>query len=252
MAPKRKAVQPPTAAKRSKANCNSSKANAQLFAVEDVDTSFGAKVVEQGREYHEQGKIDKDSIQLLEADSTLLVSAKCAGSQEDTYAVKVTLQKGTLKKKWCACRVGRFGSCKHLAALMFCLASNDPTSFQTKKRTESAQPHSAAQEAQLKRQVTAKKKETNLMSMAQLKHMLRANRQLLSGVKAELAARVADQMVRGALPRCPECFGGSLRFEKGQYFCKGFFDDDLFVPCSFTAKHVDRLPWVTPADEEGE
>jgi len=43
----------------------------------------------------------------------------------------------------------------------------------------------------------------------ELKNYLRLNNQLLSGAKAELARRVADGAIFGALPQCPRC-GGHL------------------------------------------
>ena len=81
----------------------------------------------------------------------------------------------------------------------------------------------------------------------ELKDMLRKNDQAFSGLNmAELRAKIADQQVRGKIPRCPKCFGGKLRYEKGLYYCPGYGDDEgRFRRCSFKAGEgeITRETW---------
>jgi len=83
-----------------------------------------------------------------------------------------------------------------------------------------------------------------------LKEMLRHNNQPVTGVKNELIKRVSHGKVKGALPKCPKCFGGNLAEKTpGKFKCKGFMDDDVFQNCSFKVTESDlvRIPWKTVA-----
>jgi len=87
-----------------------------------------------------------------------------------------------------------------------------------------------------------------------LSQMLRDNCQTVSGSKAELVARVADRMLFGCIPECPQC--GNNRGLKviykeanhkgqGKWLHRGYFDDDgEFEPCGFQGTHVERFPWT--------
>ena len=59
----------------------------------------------------------------------------------------------------------------------------------------------------------------------------------VSGNKKQLIVRVAEGRVLGAIPRCPKCSGGKPSFDSstGLYKCRGYFDDDQYVPCSWLA-----------------
>jgi hypothetical protein len=48
-----------------------------------------------------------------------------------------------------------------------------------------------------------------------------------------LAEKAAFLECYGAMPKCPKCFGGHLKFDynDGYYFCKGFYDDTDKVEC---------------------
>lgn len=48
----------------------------------------------------------------------------------------------------------------------------------------------------------------NKFSNAELKDMLKKNMQSMSGNKDEMIAKIADGIVLGQIPRCPNCFGG--------------------------------------------
>jgi len=82
--------------------------------------------------------------------------------------------------------------------------------------------------------------------------ILENNEQKKGGTKAELIDRVVDGKLFGALPRCPKCGGPPVRvvYEtkvghggKGKFSCPGYYDDDHFVRCSFTADEIERVPW---------
>jgi len=87
-----------------------------------------------------------------------------------------------------------------------------------------------------------------------LSQMLRDNAQTVSGSKAELVARVADRILFGCIPECPQC--GNNRGLKvkyleanhngqGKWLHRGYFDDEgEFEPCGFRGTHVERYPWT--------
>lgn len=66
-------------------------------------------------------------------------------------------------------------------------------------------------------------KKYNSMSAAELKEVLRANEQQLTGNKAELVACCIDGELHGGLPICPNCERGRLHApgEDGVYTCPG-------------------------------
>lgn len=85
-------------------------------------------------------------------------------------------------------------------------------------------------------------------SNSELKDILRKNDQKIGGEKSELAERIADGVVLGAIPKCPNCGGGRPRFDykKGTYFCPGYRDDVDFVNCKKTYSLADlvRKSWI--------
>ena len=77
----------------------------------------------------------------------------------------------------------------------------------------------------------------------ELKALLRANDQHVSGSRGELLERVIERSTNGALPKCPRCYGGKLHLAgKHLMECKGFHDGDRLVYCAW-AGTVPRLPW---------
>jgi hypothetical protein len=69
------------------------------------------------------------------------------------------------------------------------------------------------------------------MHVDELKEVLKANEQLLSGAKAVLAERCTDGELRGGLPACPTCGVGRLHVTydtggKATYACPGYFDTE--------------------------
>ena len=100
--------------------------------------------------------------------------------------------------------------------------------------------------AETVKKIEAAKAAFSSMKIPALKNILRTNQQLLSGTKDELVERCAQGSVLGALPRCPHCFGGKLRFdkEKGLYWCHGYMDDDEYKPCYFHANTCQADEWI--------
>ena len=82
-------------------------------------------------------------------------------------------------------------------------------------------------------------------SIVDLKAMLKANGQVQSGTKGELVQRCAEGKVLGAIPVCPLCGAGKLRFDgkTGIYKCPGYQDDDVYRPCVFQSGAVTRTTW---------
>jgi len=93
-------------------------------------------------------------------------------------------------------------------------------------------------------------------SVADLKDLLRINKQMISGTKKELVVRVTDGVKNGRLPVCPACGHGILRLSsrEGLVECGGYFDEEIGmrIPCKFTKpfEDVTRLPWLTEREEE--
>jgi len=73
----------------------------------------------------------------------------------------------------------------------------------------------------------SEKKRLESNSNQQLKDILRKNLQSMSGNKDDLIYKVADGIVLGRIPRCPNCFGGRPKFDfkAGTYYCSGYRDD---------------------------
>ncbi|CBZ49549.1 putative poly(ADP)-ribose polymerase domain-containing protein [Neospora caninum Liverpool] len=83
-------------------------------------------------------------------------------------------------------------------------------------------------------------------TVARLKEILRRNNQKISGTKDDLVQRAAEGEVMGAIPKCPECSEGFLRFDhnSGVYSCPGFMDSEGdYHRCTFKSKDIVRLPW---------
>jgi len=82
----------------------------------------------------------------------------------------------------------------------------------------------------------------------ELKEMLRKNSRPSTGVKGELALRVADGQLRGGLPKCPSCSGGYLHLDlsNDKVYCKGYMEDTNFVYCHYKedSNKISRKPWT--------
>ena len=64
----------------------------------------------------------------------------------------------------------------------------------------------------------------------ELQRICSLNEMPKSAKKEVLAERVADGLLLGKIPKCPNCCGGRLRFnnQDGTYFCPGFIDGGHF------------------------
>ena len=108
----------------------------------------------------------------------------------------------------------------------------------------------ALQEVKQRQELEAK---YGALSVNDLKELLRLNSQLRSGDKATLLERCVDAHLYGCLPRCTLCGGGTLKVAysqryghkgQGKFSCPGFYDDDEYKKCSFTATDgVERPAW---------
>ncbi len=80
-----------------------------------------------------------------------------------------------------------------------------------------------------------------------LKDLLKKNLQSMSGNKDVLIEKCADGATLGAIPRCPNCFGGRPKwdYKKGTYHCSGYHDDEEFKNCqsSFSKADITRSEW---------
>ena len=93
----------------------------------------------------------------------------------------------------------------------------------------------------------SEKERLQSFSNADLKKMLRDNLQSMSGNKDDLVLKVADGIVLGRIPRCPNCFGGRPKYDykTGIYTCPGYRDDEDYKNChsTFTKEELKRDPW---------
>lgn len=82
----------------------------------------------------------------------------------------------------------------------------------------------------------------------QLKDILRKNGQSMSGNKTELLGKVADGMMFGKVPKCPNCNGGRPKMDlaTGHYHCNGYYEDEAFFQCDavFEFSQLSREPWL--------
>lgn len=86
-----------------------------------------------------------------------------------------------------------------------------------------------------------------------LKEMLVKNNVKKSGNKIDLMERICDCKLYGPCPQCPECGGGTLQVTypqrfghkgQGQWFCKGYHEDDHFRHCHFKSnEEIERKKW---------
>ena len=68
-----------------------------------------------------------------------------------------------------------------------------------------------------------------------------------TGTLKELISRCAEGKLLGALPHCPRCKGGKLRFnvKNGEYSCDGYLDKHgKQVNCVYVTWTAKRLTWL--------
>lgn len=94
-----------------------------------------------------------------------------------------------------------------------------------------------------------------------LQKLCQLNQMPKSASKETLVERVADGLVSGAIPKCPECFGGRLRFNiyTGEYFCPGYIDgghfysdlgdDYIFCNRTFKFENIEREEFIEKVPE---
>jgi len=78
--------------------------------------------------------------------------------------------------------------------------------------------------------------------VAELKDILRWNKQIIGGTKAFVLFKVIDGEVHGRLSLCPLC-QGDLKYLEGDYdkiHCSGRYDEDIGrrIPCSYTTPRL--------------
>ena len=104
----------------------------------------------------------------------------------------------------------------------------------------------------------------NKMKNAQMKEMLKWNRQPVGGTKDVLVEKCKDGEVNGAIPPCPKCEGGgksgtTLKVndkDPSLWKCSGYYNQDggFMAQCFFAApiNELKRDTWVTSATESRE
>lgn len=135
----------------------------------------------------------------------------------------------------CTCVVGTaFKDCQHIGAAVEYFKSHPPSA------------NGATQEFLLGTVCEdVDRPSLEARSKGDLCRMLSINKQSTTGRKAELVDRILDGMQNGALPRCPKCNGGVVRYcsETKSFVCKVRFPDRM-EPCGYSTSNVERMPWV--------
>lgn len=130
----------------------------------------------------------------------------------------------------CTCHLR--GHCKHLAAVLMAI----------EREVQSGDSVARACPEALERRLEAK-------TIEELKSYLRLNNQLLGGTKAELLRRVADGVIFGAVPQCPNCAGhlhqdGSSNDSSTVFRCKKLKWDRETCGYEVRAENLARRPFV--------
>ncbi|CAK8999569.1 unnamed protein product [Durusdinium trenchii] len=170
----------------------------------------------------------------------------------------VELQRSTDWSGSCSCRLN--SHCKHVAAalcaeqawqereLQELQAAEPQASVASERRTSGA---TAASASGWRLEVLARRLERKTND--ELKNYLRLNGQLLSGAKGDLAQRLAEATLYGALAPCPRC-GGHLHPEEPSvapdtlYYCKRQLRDREACGYQAAGRAVERRPFLG-ADE---
>eukprot|EP00917_Polyrhabdina_sp_WS-2016_P024991 GHVP01053927.1.p1 GENE.GHVP01053927.1~~GHVP01053927.1.p1 ORF type:complete len:226 (+),score=63.70 GHVP01053927.1:149-826(+) len=128
----------------------------------------------------------------------------------------------------------------------------EETPSKAKKTSAKSSPRNATPEYSAKslpeEKVEDIKKEIDKLAKltkTNLSAMLKKNAQKVSGNKPDLVIRIAEGKVLGALPKCPQCNSGLLRFDQdtGMYTCPGTYEHGHMKECDFESEEVERIPW---------
>lgn len=184
------------------------------------------------------------------------VSSRPSGApatSERRYEVSVqgvteVVQLHATESSWsgsCSCRLS--SHCKHVAAALCALEQEEKTELPAEPLPSSgvAMQAPAACGFRLEQLARQLERKTN----DELKNYLRLNQQLLSGAKVELAQRLAENAIFGALAPCPRC-GGHLHPEEPllapntTYFCKRQLRDREACGYEASGALVERRPFL--------
>jgi len=212
-----------------------------------------------GLEYFYTNSISEVKAKLR--DGEIVLTGKAAGSKKKDYDLELFVPQDEEELKtdgWtgtCTCENSskKKNVCSHQVAIILewddqrklkagIIKKSEKEYF---KRTKTIQSTFTKQQgAQFKK----KKQEISASTTDKMKSMLKFNDQISTGNKPELIARVAETMVLGGVPRCPECGGGRPKFQNGYYYCPGFMDDTKFLNCDWMSKEIERVPWKYEED----
>eukprot|EP01018_Ginkgo_biloba_P034176 Gb_33067 [translate_table: standard] len=134
-----------------------------------------------------------------------------------------------------------------------------PSAHKSRKLDGNLGEESAAETAELEKQLEKQSKEMwaikdslhKHVKVRELREMLEANGQDSSGSEYDLRERCADGMLFGALGKCPMC-GGGLEYYGGRYRCQGYLS--AWSKCSFSTTDPERLKgkWKIPEETDNE
>eukprot|EP00927_Polykrikos_kofoidii_P012633 TRINITY_DN15465_c0_g1_i1.p1 TRINITY_DN15465_c0_g1~~TRINITY_DN15465_c0_g1_i1.p1 ORF type:complete len:871 (-),score=150.37 TRINITY_DN15465_c0_g1_i1:92-2704(-) len=152
------------------------------------------------------------------------------GGAPATGSTAVTGAISTNKIGECSCRLR--GHCKHVAAAL-CAVEQDQDRKEGGSMLLASDGMVLPSASALSRSDRdALERRLERRTIDELKHCLRLNNQLVGGTKPELLRRVADGVVFGALPPCPQC-GGHFHTEGGRFRCRK--PNREKEPCGFEA-----------------
>eukprot|EP00742_Colponemidia_sp_Colp-10_P013792 GILJ01015609.1.p1 GENE.GILJ01015609.1~~GILJ01015609.1.p1 ORF type:complete len:1033 (+),score=99.80 GILJ01015609.1:1-3099(+) len=244
--------------KRSKSSSSNGSAlnRFPVIAKSDMNRFFGEDNMMFARQL-----VDAGNVSGVRMEGFTKALGQCLGHKEEPEQAIITFHGDRISSASCTCPVGVSSPCKHAAAVLLALCANSHSiarSSDSSNLISEASVSSANElrEGPVMRRDTSDLEETHLLEMyreklahftvPQLKAMLKLNDQVLGGTKDVLLDRVVDGMVNGALPRCPSCRLGHLRYNKLDevYTCPGYHEGpEAGVKCGFTAKDIERNPW---------
>jgi len=169
-------------------------------------------------------------------------SSRCGGGERRSSGVGDISRLGD-----CSCRLR--GHCKHMAAVLVALEREVGCSAGGAAALGGGCAPARVGDSVARARRDTLEQRLERLTMEELKSYLRLNNQMLSGTKVELLRRVADGVVFGALPQCPNCNGhlhpeASADGDLSSFRCRKLNRDR--EPCGYeiSAESVIRRPFI--------
>jgi len=116
------------------------------------------------------------------------------------------------------------------------------------EKTSSSEKVESSEDKLENQKIWELKEELKKLSKNELKEILNLNNQPDTGGIPDLISRVADGILNGKIPPCPQCnnSGGHLHYEDGKYICHG--NISAWTKCTFNVDFIKRGNFELPDD----